>query len=327
MIRWVWPFVLVLPYASGTLSLGQVNILVLFLCVWAFRSLTRRRDLWSGALLGLAATIKLYPLIFIVPLLMKARWRAIVGLVVSFLLLAGGLSLAGLGGRGTIEAHRQWWAETSGKNLAADVAEGAGVPGSAPVGEAGGGVAFTPHTNEFHRHNNQSLAVVVRRLTTPLEWQGRVHEPWLRLTLDQAKWAYRGLALALLLCLTAIAWRRRSEDIGLGEWSAWLASVIAFVPVFWTHYFVLLLPAAVLMAMQSYADRLRGHPWRTAAFLQVGWLAGLLLLGSREARWWGLQAGLALALGVWTATFPARRSAPRGGAADVSPFRSAAAAE
>ncbi|MFD0313195.1 glycosyltransferase 87 family protein [Streptomyces flavalbus] len=59
-----------------TLSFGQVNLLLLALVLADARLLGTGRDRWAGAGIGLAAAVKLTPLVFVGLLLLARRWRA-----------------------------------------------------------------------------------------------------------------------------------------------------------------------------------------------------------------------------------------------------------
>ena len=85
---------LVFATSPGMLSvwLNQPQIAVSFLTLAAFALLADRRDLGAGALLGLAAAIKLTPALLVVIFVMERRWRALG----AFVAVAGGLGLVSL---------------------------------------------------------------------------------------------------------------------------------------------------------------------------------------------------------------------------------------
>jgi hypothetical protein len=282
-LRWVWPIVLVLPFAADTIALGQVNILVLWLCLLALRQLTHHKDARAGLTIAIAGIVKLYPLLLVLPLLLKLRYRAAISAAAGFILLAGGLSLAAFGWRGSIDAHRQWLSEIRG----GDASEAH--------------LIFRNGPSEFLRHNNQSLAAVIRRWTTVVDTGGRSVQPPINLSLPQAKAIYAAAAAALLLFLAWTTWRCRKETLSLAEWSAWLAGVVAFVPIYWTHYFVLLLPALALLAASVWYAWLRDSADVLGTALLIAWMTGLPLLAFAPVRWFGLHCWLAVALTFWTA--------------------------
>jgi alpha-1,2-mannosyltransferase len=84
-----------------TLHLGQVELLLMALVVWDLCLADRRW--WKGAGIGLAAGIKLVPLIFIPYLLLTRRFRQAAVATVTF------GALAGLGFTVLPQASWQWW--------------------------------------------------------------------------------------------------------------------------------------------------------------------------------------------------------------------------
>jgi len=59
------------------LHLGQYEVLILLLAMLGWRAAKARLDARAGIWLGLAAVIKLYPLLFVVPYAMRRRWRVV----------------------------------------------------------------------------------------------------------------------------------------------------------------------------------------------------------------------------------------------------------
>lgn len=83
-------------------SWGQVSTLLVAFALWGLLLVERKRPVLGGALLGLAAAIKYYPLVLAFPWLIGRQWR---GLVACALLLAIALLVlpaAFLGGEGTL---------------------------------------------------------------------------------------------------------------------------------------------------------------------------------------------------------------------------------
>jgi alpha-1,2-mannosyltransferase len=91
-----WPAVLGLTVLGlalepvwKTLFLGQVNLILLAPIVVDLLVLARRDSRWAGVLVGVAAAVKLTPLIFIPHLLLTGRWRAALRALTTFVLLQG----------------------------------------------------------------------------------------------------------------------------------------------------------------------------------------------------------------------------------------------
>lgn len=219
--------------AHVALRHGQTTPLILAVLAGAWTAMRRHAHGLEGALLALAAAVKL-PMLALVALAgVRARWRTLSGVVVvSALLLVTSLLAFGPA------LHRQYLA---------GLAEHAGtvMPG----------------------HNNQSLAAVAHRLLTQApvnEWTPRPLAPPVRRA---------ALSLSLLLsgafAWGALAPRRRPEDDGLDAAGACCLGLLV-LPVAWDHYFLLLVPPilAVAAAFAS-AGLLRRPLVSLALFLAV----------------------------------------------------------
>jgi len=302
-LYWAWPIVLVLPFASSTITQGQVNIVVLWLCVTAYVAAMRGRDTAAGLLIAVAGIVKIYPVLFILYWLVKRRFRPAVTAGAACLGGAAILSLCGFGWRGSLEAHRIWLGQLCGIE-SAQVHRGSSAPATP------GNIPFSEARNEYHRYNNQSLAVVVRRLTTSLYPAGdprRVN--LLDLSPRASAWLYGASAGGLLVGLAVLAWRRR-DRCDFEEWAAWLAAVIAFVPIYWTHYFVLALPVLTIMSFRVWQGRQTGRPEHAATILQACWLVALVLLAVPAAREVGVHCWIVLAATLWVVLRPGSMPAP-----------------
>ncbi len=295
---WAWPILLVLPFASSSLTQGQVNILVLWLCMSAYTQHRRGRQRLAAVLVAVAGVIKIYPLGLAGYWLLRGRWRASAATGLAFVVLAGGLSVAGFGWAGSIEAHQRWLDQLG--NPRKPAAEGA-EPEAATLERSH--LAFTRQYNEFLRHNNQSLAAVIRRLTTELhpgpDDPKRRDVNLVRLSVSQAQWLYLLTAGGIAAMLAGAARHRRGAEDDFAEWSAWLAGAIAFVPIYWTHYFVLSLPAVTLLGVSVWHSRKHVPRDRAGTVLQACWLIGLPLLASNALRLIGVHCWLLLAVTLW----------------------------
>ncbi|WP_216214152.1 glycosyltransferase 87 family protein [Amycolatopsis aidingensis] len=90
-----------------TLFLGQVNLILMALVVLDVLVLGARGSRWSGVLIGVAAAVKLTPLIFLPHLLVTGRWRAALRGLVTFAGLQGLMFLLMPGDAG------RYWAEAA----------------------------------------------------------------------------------------------------------------------------------------------------------------------------------------------------------------------
>ncbi len=309
----LWAGLLVLPFIIGTINLGQVNLLVIWLCLRSYEQVVEGRPWRGGSLIGLAAIVKVYPLIFTLYWLLKGRTSASAAGWLTAGLLAVGLSVPAFGFDQAVEAHRQWAASVRGEKYAASATQTQPAPIRLP-----GNLAFTPIVNHHVRHNNQSLAATLRRLTTdvtdgasPQFLQGLkmrdlalVHWPvWV----SQSVYSAAAAILLALMCWIALRGRDTCDPL---EYAAWLAAVIAFVPIWWTHYFVLFWPLLALSAGRS----------RMIVGLQIAWLAALPLLGWRAGCSVGVHCWMGMIILVWVL---AATGWPAGGPAAANRPRSA----
>jgi len=201
-----------------TLHLGEVNLI---LAALAGTDLLRRRDghWWQGIATGLAAGIKLTPLIFIAYLLITRRVRAAVTAAATFAVTAA------VGAALLPAQSRVFWldgvflsqdrignpANPADQSLSGAVARLAGSPDAACrwwviaallVGLAGITVAAWAH-QRGHQLAGVTCCAITGLLISPFSWTH--HWVW---------------AAPLLVTLAAIAWRRRSARYGLATVAA-----------------------------------------------------------------------------------------------------------
>jgi len=104
----VWPVALVCVNFAHAIQANQVTMWTLLACVAGLALVERRRELSGGLLLGLAALIKTMPAMFIGYLLLRRRWRALLGFVAAVVLFNIIPSVAYFGWRGAFDEHRAW---------------------------------------------------------------------------------------------------------------------------------------------------------------------------------------------------------------------------
>jgi alpha-1,2-mannosyltransferase len=212
-----------------TLHLGEINLI---LAALIGADLLSRRDggWWQGIGVGLAAGIKLTPLIFVAYLLLTRRYRAAATAVATFAAtVAAGFAL--LPSQSTaFWLHGVFYnqsrigntANPSNQSLAGAVARLAGstaaaTAGSRPwwivavlvTGVAGLTIAAWAH-RRGHRLAGVLCCAITGLLISPISWTH--HWVW---------------AVPLLVALASVAWRRRSLGYGL--------AAVAVGIVFWGH--------------------------------------------------------------------------------------------
>ena len=226
----VWALALLIWPVTYTLHLGEVNLIVAAL---VGVDVLRRHDggWWQGIGTGLAAGIKLTPLIFVAYLALTGRVRAAVT-------AAGVFSVTVAAGFAWLPAQsRTFWlggvfynqsrvgnpANPSDQSLAGAIARLAGT-GDPPrtwwlvaaltAGLAGLAVAVWAH-RRGHRLAGAVCCAITGLLVSPLSWTH--HWVW---------------AIPLLVWLTAAAWRRRSVAYGLAA-AVGVAVFSGFFPIPW----------------------------------------------------------------------------------------------
>jgi alpha-1,2-mannosyltransferase len=271
---------------ADTLHLGEVDLIVVAL---AGTDLLRRRDggWWQGIGIGLAAGIKLTPLIFVLYLLITGRVKAAVTAAVTFAAtVAAGFTvlpaqsrvfwLAGvfinqhrigdpanpsnqsLGGAvarlaGTVDPPRAWWLAAVVLTLLAGLA-----------------IAAWAHRRGY-RLAGVICCAITGLLISPISWAH--HWVW---------------AVPLLVMLTATAWRRRSPRYAIGA----AAAIVAFsglIPMPWAGH-----PPSPGRLLASDVYVLCG----------LAVLAGTALALSRERRCGGGDSPAGDILPVWVVPSP-----------------------
>jgi alpha-1,2-mannosyltransferase len=223
--------VVALPAIWDAARFNQLSFPILALLVAAVVALERRRCFEAGALLGLAAVIKLLPVIFVPWLLLTRRYVAAVGFVLAALVLALVPPLVAFGAEQTRAYHADWWAYNA-------------------QGASAGGLLNRDAPEHFIDHRNESISQVLARWTWPDHpWRA----PWqpLALSATAVQQVSRGGALLLLLLLLTFTHGSRaltSTGRLRAEFAAYCIALAVLSPLLRTYYFVWSLPALVLLA-------------------------------------------------------------------------------
>jgi hypothetical protein len=75
--------------AKFTLGAGQINNIVFLLLVFALYANTRRRNFTTGALFGTSIMLKYYPLFIFPYLIIRRKWRILIGICATIVILLG----------------------------------------------------------------------------------------------------------------------------------------------------------------------------------------------------------------------------------------------
>lgn len=271
-----WAFLAVLLPTLDCLQRGQVGIMLLYFLMLGFRLVVQSRSgtgwLVGGLVLALPAALKLIPALP-VGFLLGQLWIAAVrsgrrpegafraGAVTTGVLLGAFLFLfaipaAVVGWRKNLDYLHTWTVEVVANN------------------QVGRRSNF-----DLHSPRNQSLDNAVHQWTDPgRSALGRLLPPEADRWARPAVLAMRGLVLTLLVALgLASGGRGRPLDLALG-FSLACAATLLISPIAWGHYFMIELPALVVLPLWLVGS---GHP-RAARLLNavpvlLAWAHYLLL--------------------------------------------------
>ena len=156
---------------------AQVNLLVLALALAAFAAEDRGRDAMAGALVALAAGLKLAPLVLVLDLAIRRRWRALAGFAAGAMALALAPAIT-YGASGALRVHLAWLdsMRTSALGLAASagnqsllgIALRAGLPGW--VGTLASVALVACALAVRAPEPRRSLLLLAMALASPLGW-------------------------------------------------------------------------------------------------------------------------------------------------------------
>ncbi|MFC1656033.1 glycosyltransferase family 87 protein [Patescibacteria group bacterium] len=199
-----------------TLYVGQVNTIVLALIVLAMDdSLSKEnRDIRVGVWIGLAALIKVSPILLLAVFLFRGKWRVI---LVSVAVVAVGFAISELIVRGSTSQFFN------------DV------------------MPSLWHNQNHHAHPaNQSFRGWILRLFTPNDWTNPVRN------YSETIYMFVGSINAFIVCITMLMlWISRKSDFtrrqAYLEAGLVVSCIVLISPLGWDHTFILLLiPAAAL---------------------------------------------------------------------------------
>ncbi len=180
----------VAAFFLDNVALGQNAPLLILLVLAAFVAASEGRRFLAGALIGLAAVIKVLPAIFLLPFLVRRDLRALTGCACAVVIACLGIGGAVFGWRGTIERHMVWLDEVIDHD------------DSRP--EDPRDRSTLTYTVRYH---NQSLPAVLARLMLPVN-AGRTDRPMhvQAVSCHVATWRLlKTIATALVLLLTVLA--------------------------------------------------------------------------------------------------------------------------
>jgi hypothetical protein len=251
------PTLWVIPFIHDMYLLGQPNLLLLFLMLGSFAALRGGRPLAAGALVGLAAAIKAFPVLALGYFVYRRQWKAVGATVVSMALL---LLVLPIPFRGPVKAWDDMVVWTRGMVLKYDE----------------GQIAQRPE--RCYSYKNQSLVAVTNRLLRRVPADGEMQDDWYVNVANLNFRAVNGVTAAagLGLCLFYLACmplRRPTDGRGeAAETAMLLLMILLFSPFAFNYFYVwLIYPLTVLLHRATSAEA--GS--RERYYLFVGLLAAL----------------------------------------------------
>lgn len=234
--RWLMALMLLTllaaPYPYHVL-LGQTHALTLFLTLRGLMLSLDGRARAGGLLLALATTLKLTPVLALVWLLLSGRRAAALW------------GLAGVAGLALLT-----WLSLGASVLADYLGNLERIAGSLILAI-----------------NNQSFAAWLSQLLWPVT---QIHDFTVR-PMPPALTLASMLLMLLSLCYFSAMTRRRADAAAIAA-MAMMVTMTLFAPIAWTHYFIVLPPALMILLQHGLAQRRRG------VLLAAAGIAGLLLL-------------------------------------------------
>ena len=229
-ILYMVPTLCVIPFVHDMYLLGQPNLLLLWLMLGALACLRGNRPWSAGALIGLAAGIKAFPILALGYLVYRRQWKATASTVLSLAVL---LLVVPLPFRGPSKAVSDLVIWTKGMVLKYDE----------------GQIAQRPE--RCYSFKNQSLLAVTNRLLRDLPADGERKDPWQVnvASLDFKTVNKVAAAAGLALCLFYVAtmpWRRPGTGAGGGrvyasETAMLVLMVLVFSPFAFNYFYVWLI--------------------------------------------------------------------------------------
>lgn len=203
------------------LRLGQYYLLILVLLLTAFREFKRERKITAGLLVAMAGSLKLFPFGFALLFLLRREWKALAGMVV------GGIALAGVSvGLFGVEVHRVLLGEVLPRAARGELLAPYAI--SSFQGLWRHLFLFEPQLNPFPLYRSAFACATAIAASTVVALAIYALAVWRREIADEMAWAITGLWLSMMSAL-AVSY----------------------------HYTVLIFPVALLAGLYAKQDRLK----------------------------------------------------------------------
>ncbi len=266
--HWLWakavaPLLMAIPFIHACLVIGQVPILMGFLCVLGWWLAIRHRYWAAGLPLSMAFLVKPFLLTLLIFFVLKRQWRLVAASLVWSVILGAGLTYAVMERSAWVDAHRDYYRQVArGRNSLA--------------------LLGTPGPSRFERIANQSLTMVMRRLMTKSGEIG-LGKP---LRMPVGPFAPRTLQICFVVLIASISLmtlfvgrhplRSISPERANLEFALFLLWGLFPSPIVWTFYFPMALPALVLLTAVLIDARGSEVRYPLGTFAWYFWVAGAL---------------------------------------------------
>ena len=248
-----------IPFVWDIYQLGQPNLLLLACMLGAFVYLQLKKEWYAGVFIAFAASLKAFPILSLVYLLYRRRWKAALSTVVFLIVFLVVLPVPFRGFQRNLQDIKTW---TKGMVLHYDTDSIAQRPGRG------------------YSWKNQSLIAVENRLLRPVDAFHSKTKP-VCVNIANLEFKYLNgiiLAAVLGLCLFYISsmprYKQRTMHSDSIEYAMLLILILIFTPLSFTYFYIWLL-YPLMIAVHS----LLTQPYPSRAWnLTLIWLLVCLLL-------------------------------------------------
>jgi hypothetical protein len=295
---------LLLPYLTSAAVLGAVDLLLVGLILLTWILFEQRQEWAAGVLLGLAALIKVVPLVLLGVFVLQRRWRVVGGSAATLVFGLVLIPCVVLGWEQTRDEYTRYYEEA--------------------VQEHSARATLTADEPRKAKYSNNALPIVLRRLLTPTDGDPQEEEDHPGLFVNIANlnptlvfWLYVVLVGGGIAITAGLSWPRpdRWPPVFAHEiqrlrlqFGLWCLLALWLTPLLWTRYLLLAAwPLLVVAHWTERAERRSERAYRGGQVALVGWLVCAALLVSPAARAAGAQLAAVVVLGMAVAWLLARR--------------------
>ena len=213
---------------SQSYAAGQMNTWMLLVIVLAFYWAQKGNDLYSGAMLGLGAAIKISPVFLLFYFAIKGRWK-LFGAGIGVVLISVLISINWFG----IDIHKDFVREARQMSY--------------------GSSTWAQHDQHYHvePHNQAPSALWYRLLTQNPSTSGIINSP-------QAAYLLSIVTTLAMLAGLVFFTKRWNGYCTMWEYSFWIIGMLLWPSLLWDHYFVQVIPVLFFALYGVWHGHIRG---------------------------------------------------------------------